>query len=152
MKSLQIFIGYDHAENVAYNVLCNSIWRHASVPVSITPISLAHLDSVMTRPRDPLQSNDFSFSRFLVPYLCGYEGNALFMDCDMLVVDDVAKLFNMYDSNYAVQVVKHDHNPKNTVAYHFPQCSCCLGLIIVLLSAPLSPDYGSMNKTSIGEV
>ena len=57
-------------------------------------------------------STEFAFSRFLVPYLCDYEGKALFMDCDMLVRDDIAKVFDEADDAYSVSVVKHDYSPK----------------------------------------
>ena len=33
------------------------------------------------------------------------------MDCDMLVLDDIANLWNLRDEQYAVQCVKHDHRP-----------------------------------------
>lgn len=102
---LKVFIGYDHAEAIAFNTLAHSIWREASRPVSITPLRLNQLP--LTRERNPKQSTEFSFSRFLVPYLCDYKGWALFLDCDMLFRDDIAKLFNEHDPKYAVQVVKH---------------------------------------------
>jgi lipopolysaccharide biosynthesis glycosyltransferase len=74
------------------------------------PLRLDQLP-MLTRERDPLQSNDFAFSRWLVPYLCDYKGSAIFMDCDMLVLDDIAKLFDLHDYSYSVQCVKHDHTP-----------------------------------------
>jgi lipopolysaccharide biosynthesis glycosyltransferase len=91
--------------------------RYASKPVFINGIRLDSVRDVLTRPRDPMQSNDFSFSRFLVPWMCNYEGTAVFMDCDMLVLDDITKLFDLAVDDYAVQVVKHDHAPKNTTKY-----------------------------------
>ena len=39
------------------------------------------------------------------------------MDCDMLVLDDIAKLWELRDERYAVQVVKHDHVPKEDVKF-----------------------------------
>lgn len=114
---IRVFIGYDHAESVAYHTLCHSINTRSSKPVSITPIMLSQLRHVHTRGREKLQSNEFSFSRFLVPYLCGYDGWAIFMDCDMLVLDDINKLWKMRDDRYAVQVVKHNHQPSEAVKY-----------------------------------
>ena len=114
---IRVFIGFDTVEAVAYNVLAHSIQARASQPVSITPLKLTQLDGVMTRERHELQSTEFSFSRFLVPYLCDYEGWALFMDCDMLVLDDMAELWKLRDENYAVQVVKHDHVPKEKTKF-----------------------------------
>ena len=108
---IRVFIGYDTVEAVAFSVLAHSIQVRASHPVSITPLMLSQLDGVLTRERHPLQSTDFSFSRFLVPHLCGYEGWAIFMDCDMAVRDDIARLWELRNENYAVQVVKHRHVP-----------------------------------------
>ncbi|MBT6882738.1 MAG: glycosyltransferase [Rhodospirillaceae bacterium] len=114
---IRVFIGFDPRETVAFHVLSQSIHDRASEPVSITPIMLSQLDGLMTRERNPLQSTDFSFSRFLTPYLCDFEGWAVFMDCDMLVLDDIAKLWALRDDAYAVQVVKHDHVPEEEVKF-----------------------------------
>ena len=109
---IRVFIGFDPRETVACNVLTYSILRRSSTPVSITPIMLSQLSAVLTRERHPLQSTDFSFSRFLTPYLSEYEGWSIFMDCDMLMLGDITELWALRDSRYAVQVVKHDHRPK----------------------------------------
>ena len=114
---IRIFIGFDPRETVAYHVLAHSIQARASVPLAITPLALAQLGHVLTRARHPLQSTDFSFSRFLVPYLSGYAGWSLFMDCDMLMCDDVARLWLLRDARHAVQVVKHDHRPRESVKF-----------------------------------
>jgi hypothetical protein len=89
--------------------------RHSSVPVSITPLVLSQLP--MTRPRDPHQSTEFSFSRFLVPWLCGYEGMAVFMDCDMLCRADIAELCDETDFSAAVSVVHHHYKPVDELKF-----------------------------------
>jgi lipopolysaccharide biosynthesis glycosyltransferase len=114
---IRVFIGYDPREAVAFSVLAHSIHVHATAPVSATPLRLSQLAGLFTRPRDPLQSTDFAFSRFLTPYLSGYEGWSLFMDCDMLVRDDIAKLWALRDDAFAVMVVKHDHRPREDVKF-----------------------------------
>lgn len=105
---IRVFIGYDSNETVAYHVLAHSILRHASVPVSVTPLVLSQLP--MTRARDPKQSTEFSFSRFLVPWLCGFKGTAIFMDCDVLVRADIAGLVGQ--PGKSVSVVKHEYTPR----------------------------------------
>ena len=110
-RLIRIFIGFDPRETVAFHVLSQSIHERASRPVAITPLVLSQLEGLMWRERNPLQSTAFSFSRFLTPYLAGYRGWAVFMDCDMLVLDDIAALWDLRDERYAVQVVKHDHRP-----------------------------------------
>jgi len=106
-----LYVCGDHRETVAFHVLSQSIHFRASEPVSITPLVLSQLGDLMWRDRNPLQSTDFSFSRFLTPFLCDFDGWAIFMDCDMLVLDDIANLWSLRDENFAVQVVKHSHNP-----------------------------------------
>ena len=114
---IRVFIGYDPRETVAFNVLAHSIQARATVPVSIAPLRLSQLSAVLTRERHPLQSTDFSFSRFLTPFLAGYDGWSIFMDCDMLVLKDIAELWKLRDERYAVMVVKHHHVPKETVKF-----------------------------------
>ena len=114
---IPVFIGFDARETVAFSVLAYSINRRASQPVSITALMLSQLQGVMRRDRHPLQSTDFSFSRFLTPYLSRYEGWSIFMDCDMLMLDDIASVWALRDERYAAMVVKHDHVPRETVKF-----------------------------------
>lgn len=114
---VRVFIGYDPREAVAFSVLAHSIHARASTPVSIAPLMLSELGGVLTRERHPLQSTDFAFSRFLTPCLSDYEGWSIFMDCDMLVLDDIARLWALRDERYAVMVVKHDHKPRETAKF-----------------------------------
>lgn len=114
---IRIFIGYDSNEEVAYHVLAASIMRRASQPVQITPIILDSITSVFNRERNPLQSTEFSFSRFLMPYLSDYQGWSIFMDCDMLVLDDIANLWNLRDDKYALMCVHHEHVPKEKLKF-----------------------------------
>ncbi len=107
--SMRVFIGFDSREGVAVNVLTDSIQAQASRPVQIAQIRLSQLGGVYKRPRHPLQSTDFSFSRFLVPWLCDYSGWALFIDADMLCLGDLSELWDLRDERYAIQVVKHQH-------------------------------------------
>lgn len=111
---IRAFIGYDPREAVAFSVLAYSIHARASEPVAIAPLMLSSLRGVFRRERHPLQSTDFAFTRFLVPHLSDYEGWSLFTDCDMLMLDDVARLWRLRDERYAVMVVKHDHRPRET--------------------------------------
>ncbi len=114
---IRVFIGFDEREAVAFNVLAHSIHAHASQPVAIAPVSVTQLRDIFSRERHPLQSTDFSFSRFLTPFLSAYSGWSLFVDCDMLMREDVAELWRLKDDRYAVMVVKHDHVPRETVKF-----------------------------------
>lgn len=83
---IRVFIGYDPRQPLAYNVMQHSIVRHASVPVAVTPLILGQL------PIKRRGLTEFTYSRFLVPHLCGYQGFAVFADADMVVRGDVQEL------------------------------------------------------------
>ena len=114
---INIFIGYDSKEKVAYNVLSHSIIQNSTKPVAITPIALNHLKDDFVRERNALSSTEFSFSRFMIPHLMNYQGWALFMDCDMLMFEDVSELWRMRDDSKAIQVCKHNYIPKEKTKF-----------------------------------
>lgn len=100
---------------MAYHVLCHSILSRSSRPVRFIPINKRNIP-VFTRGIED-GSTEFSFSRFLTPYLHNYEGRALFLDSDMLVLDDIAKLFDSCDKNHDVFCVQHDYTPKTKIKF-----------------------------------
>lgn len=116
MDSLRVFIGWDSREDIAYQVARRSLLRHASIPVEVTPIKLDDLvaKGLYTRDIDPLASTQFTYSRFLTPYLAGYQGWAVFVDCDFIFFGDAAELQGYMDPKYAVLCVQHDYKPKET--------------------------------------
>jgi hypothetical protein len=99
---LRIYIGYDHRQAVSYNVLQFSIFRRASKPVAISPLFLP------TLPMTRTGLTPFTFSRFLVPWLSGFQGWAMFLDIDYLCRADIAELFALTDDRYAVMVSKNE--------------------------------------------
>lgn len=114
---IRVFVGFDRRETVAYHTLCHSILDKASEPVSFTPVKYSHIKGIYHRPWHPKQSTSFSITRFLVPWLSGYQGYSIFMDCDMLCRGDIAELWALRDSSKAVQVVKHDYTPATSVKF-----------------------------------
>lgn len=117
-KSLNVFIGYDERESIAWHTMAHSVFKYSSQPVAIHPVNLENLSGHYLREHDPRQSNAFSFSRFLVPHLMDFQDDAIFFDCDMLLTEDVYELFEIGRRNAKpVSVVKHDYVPKNDVKY-----------------------------------
>mgnify|MGYP001589188271 CR=1 FL=1 len=110
---IKIFVGYDPRESIAYHTFCQSVLSHASEPVAFAPLA-QKLVSVQGQ-RDG--TNDFIYSRFLVPYLCDFSGWAIFADGDMLALDDIAKLWAMRDESKVVMVCKHDYQTKYSEKY-----------------------------------
>lgn len=114
---LDVFVGYDRDEVVAYHALCQSILERSSLPVRFTPLRVENLRGIFQREATPNQSTEFAFSRFLTPYLSGYDGWSLFMDCDMLARADIADLFTLRDDRFAVMVCQHDYVPRDETKF-----------------------------------
>ncbi len=99
---IDIVVGFDQREAVAYHTFCQSVISRTSHPVRFTPL-------VANGAKRKDGSNEFTYSRFLVPCLMGYRGWAIYADGDMVCREDIAKLWAMRDDRYAVQVVQHDY-------------------------------------------
>ena len=112
---ITIFIGYDAKETIAYHVCVNSIIRQSTQPLNIVPLSINLLSDYKETHTDA--SNQFAYTRFLIPYLMDYNGYAIFIDGDMILQEDITNLYKLFDSSYAVQVVKHDYKTKRSTKY-----------------------------------
>lgn len=115
MIPLPIFIGYDPRESIAFHVCVNSIIRHATKPVNIIPIALNLFQNYKETHTDG--SNQFIYTRFLVPHLMNWQGWAIFIDGDMILRDDITKLWDLIDHSKDVMVVKHDYKTKMKKKY-----------------------------------
>lgn len=111
----KVFIGWDSREDVAYQVSRSSILRRTEAPVQVFPLKQQDLKDAgyYTRPKDPLASTEFTFTRYLISDIVS-SGWALFIDCDTVCLDDIEKLFDQRDDRYAVMCAKHDYTPTST--------------------------------------
>lgn len=106
---IRLFAGYDEREAVGFHVFLSSVIRRASAPVAVTAIQDAELTD---------GSNAFTYARYKVAEMCGFEGWALFADaCDMLCLGDLAEIWALRDPQYAVQLVKHAYKTRNPIKY-----------------------------------
>lgn len=145
---IPVFVGYDPREAIAFHVCANSIIRNASQPVSIIPLALNLFKDYTETHTDG--SNQFIYSRFLVPHLMQFSGHAIFIDGDMIVRDDIVKLWDLRDVTKDVQVVKHDYKTKMTEKYlgskneDYPRKNWSSVMIFNCASYPtrkLTPEY-----------
>lgn len=119
MNILRVFIGSDPRQPLAAEVLAHSIWERASRPVSITRLKLNQL------PIKRRGLTEFTFSRYLVPYMCDYMGYALFIDADMLCLDDICKLDEICQPQLAsVCVVPHKMEFERPSLMYFNNAHC----------------------------
>lgn len=116
-QPLRVFIGYDAKEPIAFSVALHSLLKHASKPVTITPLVQSQLraEGIYTRARGATESTEFSLTRFLVPHLSNYEGLSLFVDCDVVFQADVFELllYPLIEPGKAVYVCQHDYEPRD---------------------------------------
>jgi lipopolysaccharide biosynthesis glycosyltransferase len=123
-------MGYDSREKLAYEVAKFSILQRTNdKEVNIIPIDRFTTKSILKRPvriegyqlydeiSSAPMSTDFAIARFCVPFLQN-EGWALFIDSDIICLEDIRKLFSLVDDKYAVMCVKHSHIPKSDEKFH----------------------------------
>jgi len=118
MKSLNkinLIVGFDQREAVAYHVFCQTIIDRATIPIQILPLAENTLNEYKELHTDG--SNRFIYSRFLTPYLMDFSGWAIFADGDMVCQSDISELWSLRDEAKAVQVVKHDYKTKTAKKY-----------------------------------
>jgi hypothetical protein len=102
-----IYIGYDSTQDEAYHVCKASIERYAKNH-TIKPLVLSELkdEGLYWRPFQN-ESTEFAFSRFLVPYLSMYHGNALFCDSDFMWKCDPQEIVQYTNTEHSVYCVQH---------------------------------------------
>lgn len=120
----KVYLGYDYREDLAYEVAKHSI-KSRTTTAEVIKLKLQDLTYLLTRKvemrgnqmwcpiSDTPVGTEFTFTRFLIPHLT--TGWALFADCDIIVHDDISKLFELADDRYAVMCVKHDYVPKEEI-------------------------------------
>jgi lipopolysaccharide biosynthesis glycosyltransferase len=109
---IKVFVGYDHREDIAYQVCKYSI-ESRSHSVEVIPLNIKKLtaEGHYFRPDDEKGSTEFTFTRFLVPHLTDYTGWAVFCDCDVIWQVGIEDLMEQADPQYAVMVVQHEYTP-----------------------------------------
>ena len=92
-ETARIYVGADRSQLLAVKVLEHSIKRHTKMDVEVYPM----VDLPIKKPQNPQnwQRTGFSFSRFCIPKLADYQGKAIYLDADMLVCQDIAKLWQI---------------------------------------------------------
>jgi len=112
---IPIIVGFDQREAIAYHVFCQSAIEKATSPLCFIPLAMNNLTAYRESHSDG--SNDFIYTRFLAPYLRDYSGWAIYVDGDMVVTEDIKKLWDLRDPSKAVMVVKHDYKTKAEIKY-----------------------------------
>ena len=112
-----VVVGHDRRMPEVSKVCAFSIRERSSIDVNIYFLDLSELwkDHLYWRGDDPLASTEFTYSRFLTPYLARNYDIAIYCDNDFLWLSDISELVNSLDGSKAVNCVWHDHQPTETV-------------------------------------
>jgi hypothetical protein len=123
-NQMRVFIGWDERERAAYDVAKRTAEDYGC---AVSPLYESRLrkSGLLTRPVDRRhpegdggkfwawdfnssapQSTEFAISRFFVPILA-HSGWCLFVDADVVFLQDPHELLAVANPAYAVQVVKH---------------------------------------------
>lgn len=115
----RVFFGHDDRVEAGTTAFLRSVIAHSTGPLALTPITQRNMRDVKEG------SNIFTFRRFLVPWMLGYRGWAVFVDgADMLCRADIGEIFDHVYHNDAVRVVKHDYTTKHARKYRGTSMEC----------------------------
>lgn len=120
---IRVFVGYEAVQNIGFLVLVHSIFARCSRPVQVTKLDRYQIERVCQIPKKG--AHEFTFSRFMIPYLCNYEGWAIYIDCDQMLVDDIAKLWDMQRDGVSVFHADHkgERQQKNKCSVMLMNCA-----------------------------
>ena len=131
---MRVYIGYDEREHEAYRVARRTLFDTSGltdeplIESNLRDRGLIWRDvderdgKFYDLPSNAHAATRFAISRFLTPILC-QKGWALFVDCDVVFLDDVKKILVQADESMAVMVVKHLHTQEGVKMDGQPQVS-----------------------------
>ena len=118
--TVRIFAGCDSNDCDLEQMMVfeHSLLKHASLPVEIHWMRLSR-DPASPWYSDPQAKGDvgwrterwatpFSGLRWAVPAVCGFEGRAIYMDTDMIVLSDIAELWRTPIAHGELFAARHD--------------------------------------------
>ncbi len=114
IEQVNLYAGFDAREEVGFHAFVSTVLHLSSLPVCIVPIGKGVFDGLHESRNQQDGSTAFTYTRFLIPWMMGFKGWALFCDgSDMILRADVAELWRMRDHYKAVQVVQHDYKTRH---------------------------------------
>lgn len=144
MNEVRVFIGHDYRQPLSYNVMRYSVERHGASNVVVKGLFLDKL------PIKRVGATDFTYSRFLVPWLCGFEGFAIFCDEDQVVVDDVSKLLELCKSQGSAVCVNQSQPRFEWPSVMVFDCSKCTNLTPAYIESPTNRLFDFAWAESVG--
>lgn len=114
---LKVYVGFDstnYGQQLAFDVCKRSIEKFNKNVEVIKLVRKELIDKKLFWREDKTGVTEFTYTRFLVPYLNNFEGYALFCDSDFLWTCDIEEVVQKYaNENHAVSCVKHNYSNCN---------------------------------------
>ncbi len=112
---IRIFIGSGEASLLERKTLIYSLQQNSGRQLDISVFNGTH-NSIERGSREPVSAGmplqvkyrnftEFSLYRFLIPELCANAGRAIWLDSDMLCLDEIGSLFDMDMEGCAIRCV-----------------------------------------------
>lgn len=103
-ERVKVFIGSGEASLLERKVLIYSLRKHTQRELDIYVFNGTH-NSVELNDQEPFlapmslrvkyrNTTEFSYYRFLIPEICNHQGKAIWLDSDMIALDDIGELFD----------------------------------------------------------
>lgn len=90
---IRVFVGSTEEHSLAVKVLAHTIKSNTTADVEVTPLC----ESLIPIPeaKDPKNRGvtAFSFQRFLIPEICGYQGRGIYLDSDMIAFGNIREVW-----------------------------------------------------------
>src|SRR3989304_5106962 len=88
-----VVIGASPEQRLCALVCAHTVRKHASIPFNIVH-SFDRSFPVPSKPENRSRTG-FSFIRFAIPEMTGYQGRGMYLECDQIVFRDVAEIFGI---------------------------------------------------------
>jgi lipopolysaccharide biosynthesis glycosyltransferase len=86
---IRVFIGTEPMQWLPTEVL-----KHSIIKRTQTPVQFQELKDIPLKLKIKMYTG-FSFYRYYIPEACNYQGRAIYLDADMVCLQDIAQLFEL---------------------------------------------------------
>jgi hypothetical protein len=90
---VRVFVGTDESQLIGAKVLEHTIRKHC--PVAVEVDYMLHVKTRMPKDHKNRPRTEFSFARYAIPKLCGYQGKGIYLDADMQVFRNFLELWDI---------------------------------------------------------
>lgn len=132
MDPIRIFVGTEPKTHLAYKVLEHSIRTRTARPVEITPM----IGPAWEYPTKGITvGTGFSLRRWMIPAACNWQGHAIYLDADQIVLADIGELYDTGRQSLGTEAVlactfqpdKYNKRPAPQTAVMVLDCGRALG-------------------------